>query len=681
MKTSLTFRSISMFLVLDILFSALIPVAYLKLLKIDDVTQALELIALFGALKLATWAFALARMLQPAERCFEAKPAARTAAMLQRADDALQTVALRFGTLYAVTWAAQYVAVTAILLRTSPEQVGLGPPAATAVALMMSAVMPGAMAFAVPLVDLLVSKAAGEVFTLATAQDIAIDRPRSTVRRRLATLTVAIGVAPTIWLVALGYSMHIEAAVQRAEAHAEVAAERLARRAKSAPAGDLARIADEASRDGITAFFVAPDGRVVAGAAADRAIVESPALRAWIGGARGEGGRFASARLGVTTSYARADDGSAACASAPLPKSASNAFLFSVAPFIIVVFVWAPICGFITSRSLVDPIERITIAVRKITEEGRLGEVGVVPIVQNDEVGLLAEQFNTMVDLLRALGDAANRIAAGDLGVKIEGHGDMPDAFRGMLDNLQTMVRQIRETSIQLAAAAAQIYAASQEQEAAATSQASGMEEISHTMDSLSAAAAHVNEAVQGVAANAERTQETTDAMVSRIGELSAHASRIGEILDVIRDIADRSDLLALNGSLEAARAGEAGRGFSLVAAEMRRLAERVTASVESVKALVADIRASGSSTVMATDESKKLASGTSDAARQIALVTQQQRSGTEQVSQSVRGMAEVLTQTLSATVQTRSSVADLKEQADRLSTLVRRFRVDGAGP
>jgi methyl-accepting chemotaxis protein len=197
-------------------------------------------------------------------------------------------------------------------------------------------------------------------------------------------------------------------------------------------------------------------------------------------------------------------------------------------------------------------------------------------------------------------------------------------------------------------------------------------------MDTLSRSAGHVSDAVQGVLSNAERTLKNTDDMVARIGELTSHAGRIGEILEVIRDIANRSDLLALNGSLEASRAGEGGRGFGLVAGEMRRLAERVTASVQDVKELVSDIRDSGSGTVMATEESRKLAEGTTDAARQITFVTHQQKSGTDQVSSSIKEMADVIAQAVAATSQTRVAAEGLKSQADRLGDLVRRFELAG---
>ena len=181
--------------------------------------------------------------------------------------------------------------------------------------------------------------------------------------------------------------------------------------------------------------------------------------------------------------------------------------------------------------------------------------------------------------------------------------------------------------------------------------------------------------ATAGGLSKAARTRATTGSTAERIAELSGHAGRIAEILEVIREIADRSDLLALNASLEGTRAGEAGRGFTLVAAEMRKLAERITASVHDIKELVADVRASVSATVMATEESTKLAEGTTESARQISFVTQQQRSGTEQAGTSMRDVATMISQSLSATQEIRSLAGTLKQQADGLTALIGRFR------
>jgi methyl-accepting chemotaxis protein len=355
----------------------------------------------------------------------------------------------------------------------------------------------------------------------------------------------------------------------------------------------------------------------------------------------------------------------------------SGSMAITLVMYFLVIIAWAPMCAYFLAIDVVRPLEDITRTVQQITDVGKLDEVSSIPVTQNDETGVLASRFNDLLDMLRDLSAAASALARGDLEIRLRGEGDVATAFRSMIESLGQIVRQIHETSVLLAAAATEIYAASQEQEAAAASQSTAMVEIRQTMESLFEAAAHVSESVRGVLSNAERTLETTDRMVIRIGDLTNHAGRIGEILETIRDISDRSDLLALNGALEASRAGEAGRGFGLVAAEMRRLAERVLTSVHDVRALVGDIRASGSSTMMATEDSKKLAASTTDAARQITMVTQQQRSGTEQVLQSVREIAETLAQSVAAMAQTRASAEQLKSQADKLSSLVRAFRIE----
>jgi len=384
-----------------------------------------------------------------------------------------------------------------------------------------------------------------------------------------------------------------------------------------------------------------------------------------------------SPKDGELASRVIAPNGLAAVVTWRLADWSSGTLLFVLLIFFVVLLTWTPVISVNLSIDVVRPILDITRAVQQITEVGKLDEVATIPVTQNDETGVLAAKFNDLLDTLRHLSAAAGALAQGDLEIKLSGEGDVATAFRAMIESLGRIVRQIHETSVLLAAAATEIYAASQEQEAAAASQSTAMAEIRQTMESLFEAAAHVAESVRGVLSNAERTLETTDRMVVRIGDLTNHAGRIGEILETIRDISDRSDLLALNGALEASRAGEAGRGFGLVAAEMRRLAERVLSSVHDVRSLVGDIRASGSSTMIATEDSKKLAASTTDAARQITMVTQQQRSGTEQVLQSVREIAETLTQSVAAMAQTRASAEQLKSQADKLSGLVRAFRIE----
>jgi methyl-accepting chemotaxis protein len=276
-------------------------------------------------------------------------------------------------------------------------------------------------------------------------------------------------------------------------------------------------------------------------------------------------------------------------------------------------------------------------------------------------------------------------IQGGDLTRTFESEYD--DEVGRLAGTLQQMVAWLREvpslmqlSAQNLAAAAAEICAAAQEQEAAAQQQASAVHEVSATTMSLLDSAGHISDTAGGVLSNAEKTKGASELIAKKITELSGHTGRMSEILEVIRDIADRSDLLALNASLEGTRAGEAGRGFSLVAGEMRRLAERVTASVHSVKELVSDVRGSGSSTMIVTEEARKLAESTTESARQITRVTDQQRSSTEQVAQSMKEISAVLTQSVTASRQTLSSSEALKNQAQQLLSITRQFRLDGAG-
>jgi methyl-accepting chemotaxis protein len=226
---------------------------------------------------------------------------------------------------------------------------------------------------------------------------------------------------------------------------------------------------------------------------------------------------------------------------------------------LLVVSLWAPICAWNLSRSVSVPLGSATEVMRRAVEVGDLSQMGTLPITtRTRSVGhAVPEPCHRQHARARA---AAGRVGAGDARRRDRGHGELPEAFRQMLVRLRAVVQEVHSTSSELAAAATEILAASQEQEAASTSHSAGMTEIPHTMESLS-------ESSGGVAAAPTASWRTptdpanTDHMVSRINELTGHANRIGDNLDIIRDISDRADLLALNGSLEATRAGEAGLG------------------------------------------------------------------------------------------------------------------------
>jgi methyl-accepting chemotaxis protein len=672
----LTLRCVLAFLTLDALFNPLLMVAFLGLFYIDGLHGVAFVLPLLVLAKIAANSLFLSVELGPYER-FMSRSGRSRDELLPAADRAVQSLPRRFAVFYAFSWSVTYGLAFAAVYFLVPGAVG--PRAIDAAGLLVTAVWFGGFAFGFPLSIMLTTEASSRLSVEARERSIALDRDQITLQVRIGVIALALGLGPTLWMMALGYMKEVHAAYEQRGTLGALAVAELAQAAPSSPEA-LKRFGEDFRRAHAAMGITETTGSITDAALTPLiATTDSEPLgfgREWL---KTEIGRAASGVLAprdrdVSVAFRRLDSSRVAIAVVRTPDGASESFILSAGVFALIVALWAPLCAVILGRAVSSPIERLTRAAREVVEEGKQSEMAALPVARNDEVGVLTDRFNDLLDLMRTLSSAAGSIAKGNLRVEIQGKGELPDAFRGMLGSLSGMVHQISETSVELGSAATEIFAASQEQEAAAASQSSAMEEISRTMDSLSESAAHVSEAVRGVLSNAERTLDNTDGMVRRITELSAHAGRIAEILEVIREIADKSDLLALNGSLEANRAGEQGHGFALVASEMRRLAERVTASVQDVKRLVSDIRESGSTTVMATEESKRLAQGTTEAARQITFVTQQQRSGTEQVSQSVKGISDVVTQTVAATAQTRTSAERLKAQADRLTDLVRRF-------
>ena len=293
------------------------------------------------------------------------------------------------------------------------------------------------------------------------------------------------------------------------------------------------------------------------------------------------------------------------------------------------------------------------------------------------------------------------------------------DGFSRVIETLRVFVREINEAALRLSSSANEVLAASTQHESSSTEQAAAIHETTATMEELKHASAQIAENAGSVARVASETLESARSGRGAIGEL-IHAmqqiradgvavsesitkllrrvERIGTVVEVIDEIADRSDLLALNAALEGSRAGEAGRGFSIVAAEMRRLAENVLESTKEIKNLITEIREATAAAATAADASRAatdqgerlgtvantavegILSGvqeTSDAARVINLATQQQRTATEQVVASMGEIEDVTRQTTQASKQATSAAAELTQLAGRLSELIRRFKAD----
>jgi len=234
-----------------------------------------------------------------------------------------------------------------------------------------------------------------------------------------------------------------------------------------------------------------------------------------------------------------------------------------------------------------------------------------------------------------------------------------------------TLARPMLELATQLTHLSQDLAGLAHSQETASTQQVSAIDETRGTMEVMLASAQQIADSSSAVLGNAERTVNGNRDVAHRIKELNNHAERVAEILAVIMQVADRTDLLALNAALEGTKAGEAGRGFTLVAAEMRRLAESVMESVAGIRRLMNDMRSASQSAVQAGQEGIALSEETTRSARDIALVTQQQRKATEQVGRSMDDMAATVSEAMASTRQTASTAHDLVHAALRLDRLV----------
>jgi methyl-accepting chemotaxis protein len=649
---------------LDLLFSVVTGYTFFATVGIqgEAAWTAIPIVAGLWAAKVTAWVLILTAKLRPLKSWFDSDTTPTAVETIRDVGAAVYRAPFSVSTVWAFAFGGTGMLYVLVLYIACPESVLLGPRAIESQIFTNLALLLGAAAMTFPLAEWMLAPLTESVSLAAHRQGIELRGPGLPFRSRLVLLALVMALAPGLFMSGVAY-MNDARSEQR----------ELMRRAELAVAEAVINHEERAvDPEGLS--FTYDNGVAAPGGAAAVALAERPALaRLFARASTRVAGAVLHPREGVVAF--RADGARRMAVLIPIVPRASTLTLILISCYLLIIALWAPLSALFVGNATAVPVVRLAAALAKVGA-GEVLSAPTQPIFHLDEIGALSRSYNFMLEQLRELTRRAAEVAKGSLDLELDLRGDLGDAFRGQLLSLRDIVGHIAQSAVQLAGAATELYAAAQEQEAAAQHQSAGVTQVTRTMESLLEAATHVTDSTTDVLHRAERTRETTARTTDRITELSGHTGRIGEILEVIREIADRSDLLALNAALEGTRAGEAGRGFTLVAGEMRKLAERVTASVTDIKLLVGDVRASVSATVMATGESSKLAEGTTESARQINLVTQQQRSGTEQAGHSMRDVASMLTQSLAATQQIRMLAEDLKLQADNLTKLVSRFRL-----
>ncbi|HVV83994.1 MAG TPA: CHASE3 domain-containing protein [Kofleriaceae bacterium] len=276
---------------------------------------------------------------------------------------------------------------------------------------------------------------------------------------------------------------------------------------------------------------------------------------------------------------------------------------------------------------------------------------------------------------------------------------------RSLSSQIGTVVRHVQSSSTELHAAASQ-------QASSAKEQATAMSEMTTTINELLATSRQISESAQRVAQIADQTAGTAragngtvdkaqeaiaairrqvDLVVGHMVELGKGSQKIGAVLDIVAELAEQTNILAINATIEAAGAGEAGRRFAVVADEIRKLADRVAASAKEIRGLIEEVRSAVNTTVMVTETGSKAVDAggrhfgevaasfkqiagqvitTTDAAREIELSTKQQSTAVEQVHLAIANIGQVSRETEASstqTLQTSSQLAGLSRDLLRM--------------
>ena len=360
--------------------------------------------------------------------------------------------------------------------------------------------------------------------------------------------------------------------------------------------------------------------------------------------------------------------------------------------------------------------------------------VGVISLTGMKKAGLLIfcigivafVGFSVTVSITKSLKrilDVLLRMAAGDLTARCEVTGGdeigmlarevniTAEKLEAAITHLNQATVQFSSAAVELHATAEQIATAAEEVACQAGTVATASEEMSATSSEIAQSctiaaqgatdannsaidgSGVVQETVFGMSDIADMVKETA----VTIAGLGAHSDQIGEIIGTIEDIADQTNLLALNAAIEAARAGEQGRGFAVVADEVRALAERTTKATREIAGMIKSIQSETNKAVSAMEQSvQEVEKGTERAARsggalsdiidqvnsvsiqvsQIATAAEQQTSTTGEISNNIHQISGVIQETAKSAQDTAQAASTLTQLAEDLQQLVGQFKV-----
>lgn len=372
------------------------------------------------------------------------------------------------------------------------------------------------------------------------------------------------------------------------------------------------------------------------------------------------------------------------------------------------------------TRTVVKPLTAVATQMDELAS-GRL-DVKITGIERGGEIGTMARALGTVQHNLASVASTANEIAQGNLTVSFEPRSEWDKlgiALKTMLVQLRSLVAETTSTSNSVYGGAKTISASVENQAAASNELSSSVAEITSTMEELSASSSQISEHSSAVVDIANRTldnsrigAEAMEMLAARMASIQEEnrnslediiglgktSKEISKVMTIINAIADQTKLIAFNAALEAASAGESGRRFGVVAAEIRRLADSVTDSTSEIESKVNEIQDSISRLVITSEKGASgivegmtamthtaerlgelvdAASKTASAAQQISLSTQQQKTAANQVVIALREIVGTTHHTAQSMGQLSEVSRNMAKLSSDMDALVHRFRLD----